>query len=59
MNIPFRLKVEDLESVFLESAEHAGLYNLKGHSVGGMRASISTRCSCKLGRRACQVYERL
>ena len=41
MNIPFRLKVEELESVFLESAEHAGLFNLKGHrSVGGMRASI-------------------
>ena len=41
MNIPFRLKVEELEPVFLESAEHAGLFNLKGHrSVGGMRASI-------------------
>ena len=41
MNIPFRLKVKELESVFLASAEQAGLFNLKGHrSVGGMRASI-------------------
>ena len=41
MNIPFRLKVEELEAIFLERAEKAGLFNLKGHrSVGGMRASI-------------------
>ena len=41
MNVPFRLKVEEQEAVFLERAERAGLFNLKGHrSVGGMRASI-------------------
>ena len=41
MNIPFRLKAEELEAVFLDRAERAGLFNLKGHrSVGGMRASI-------------------
>ena len=41
MNIPFRLKAEELEVVFLDRAERAGLFNLKGHrSVGGMRASI-------------------
>ena len=32
---------EDLEKVFVQEAEAAGLINLKGHrSVGGMRASI-------------------
>lgn len=41
MNIPFRLRDERLEKVFLEKADAQGLYNLKGHrSVGGMRASI-------------------
>lgn len=41
MNVPFRLKDESLNSLFLEQAEAAGLVQLKGHrSVGGMRASI-------------------
>lgn len=41
MNVPFFLKDERLNAVFLEEAEQAGLVQLKGHrSVGGMRASI-------------------
>ena len=41
MNVPFRLKTGDLETIFLEKAEECGMFNLKGHrSVGGMRASI-------------------
>jgi phosphoserine aminotransferase len=41
MNVTFRTAVEDLEPRFLEEAEKAGLFGLKGHrSVGGMRASI-------------------
>ncbi len=40
MNIPFRLKNEELEKLFLEDAEKKGLVGLKGHrSVGGIRAS--------------------
>ncbi len=41
MNIPFTLADPELDKVFLQEAEAAGLQNLKGHrSVGGMRASI-------------------
>ena len=41
MNVPFRLRRRELEPVFLEEAEKAGLMNLKGHwSIGGIRASI-------------------
>ncbi len=41
MNIPFTLADAELDKVFLQEAEAAGLQNLKGHrSVGGMRASI-------------------
>ncbi|MGB0936829.1 MAG: 3-phosphoserine/phosphohydroxythreonine transaminase [Colwellia sp.] len=41
MNIPFWLKDEKLNALFLEQAEQQGLMALKGHrSVGGMRASI-------------------
>lgn len=41
MNIPFTLANSELDKVFLEQANQAGLLNLKGHkSVGGMRASI-------------------
>ena len=41
MNIPFRLKDENLNSAFLAGAEALGLLQLKGHRmVGGMRASI-------------------
>ena len=41
MNVPFKLKDESLDDVFLKEAEQVGLTNLKGHrSVGGMRASI-------------------
>ncbi len=41
MNIPFRLRDETLNEVFLKVADTRGLLQLKGHrSVGGMRASI-------------------
>lgn len=41
MNIPFRLRDETLNEVFLKAADTRGLLQLKGHrSVGGMRASI-------------------
>lgn len=41
MNVPFRLQNHQLEPVFLQAAEAAGLINLQGHrSVGGLRASL-------------------
>ncbi len=41
MNIPFTLANAELDGLFLEQANAAGLVTLKGHrSVGGMRASI-------------------
>jgi phosphoserine aminotransferase len=41
MNIPFILANPELDKLFLQQADAAGLLNLKGHrSVGGMRASI-------------------
>jgi len=41
MNVPFILADAELDKLFLEEAEKAGLSTLKGHrSVGGMRASI-------------------
>ncbi len=41
MNVPFYLKNESLNDLFLKEAKQAGLVALKGHrSVGGMRASI-------------------
>jgi phosphoserine aminotransferase len=41
MNVPFYLKDESLNDLFLQGAKAAGLLQLKGHkSVGGMRASI-------------------
>lgn len=41
MNVPFKLKDDALNEVFLAGAEAAGLAGLKGHKVvGGMRASI-------------------
>tara|TARA_R110002049_G_scaffold141636_5_gene303359 strand:+ start:100 stop:1179 length:1080 start_codon:yes stop_codon:yes gene_type:complete len=41
MNVPFILANADLDKLFLQESEAAGLLNLKGHrSVGGMRASI-------------------
>ena len=41
MNVTFRLPDEDLEAMFVEEANAAGLTGLKGHrSVGGQRASI-------------------
>ena len=40
-NIPFVTGSQVLDAEFLESEEHTGLINLKGHrSVGGMRASL-------------------
>ena len=41
MNVPFRLRREELEGLFLDRAEENGMFGLKGHrSVGGVRASI-------------------
>ncbi len=41
MNVPFTLADPELDSLFLQQAEMAGMIALKGHrSVGGMRASI-------------------
>jgi phosphoserine aminotransferase len=41
MNVPFFLRDESLNEVFLAEAKERGLLQLKGHkSVGGMRASI-------------------
>ena len=41
MNIPFLLKDNSLNELFLAKSLSEGLANLKGHrSVGGMRASI-------------------
>tara|TARA_E500000331_G_scaffold212294_1_gene203451 strand:+ start:5098 stop:6126 length:1029 start_codon:yes stop_codon:yes gene_type:complete len=41
MNIPFRIRDETLEDLFLKDAKDCGLLQLKGHrSVGGIRASI-------------------
>ena len=41
MNVTFLLPSKELEATFLEDAEKAGLYTLKGHrSIGGLRASI-------------------
>lgn len=40
-NVPFRLADTALEKTFVQRAEQAGLYGLKGHaSVGGLRASL-------------------
>jgi len=41
MNVPFTLKRSELDTLFLQQADEAGLSNLKGHRFsGGMRASI-------------------
>lgn len=41
MNITFKLANSNMDSLFIEEAEAAGLYSLKGHNtIGGMRASI-------------------
>ncbi|RKP08634.1 putative phosphoserine aminotransferase [Thamnocephalis sphaerospora] len=41
MNIPFRLREEALEKLFLQGAEARHMRQLKGHrSVGGIRASV-------------------
>ena len=41
MNVPFFLKDEALNEVFLKGAQARGMVQLKGHrSVGGMRASL-------------------
>ncbi len=41
MNLTFRARSEELESMFIAEAEKQGLVGLKGHrSVGGMRASL-------------------
>ena len=41
MNVPFFLRDEALNGVFLDEARAAGLISLKGHrALGGMRASI-------------------
>jgi phosphoserine aminotransferase len=41
MNVPFRLRNEQLNEDFLKQAKARGMVELKGHrAVGGMRASI-------------------
>ena len=41
MNVPFKLRDESLDDVFLKGAKERGMVQLKGHrAVGGMRASI-------------------
>jgi phosphoserine aminotransferase len=41
MNVPFKLRDDKLDEVFLKGAQARGMFQLKGHrSVGGMRASI-------------------
>ncbi|BBN59607.1 3-phosphoserine/phosphohydroxythreonine transaminase [Hydrogenovibrio marinus] len=41
MNVTFKLKNPELDTLFLEESKKAGLLSLKGHKVyGGMRASI-------------------
>ena len=41
MNVPFKLRTDTLDAVFLKGAEAQGMVQLKGHrAVGGMRASI-------------------
>lgn len=41
VNVPFKLKNNKLEAMFLQQSQAAGLYALKGHRlVGGMRASL-------------------
>ncbi|MCL4409608.1 MAG: 3-phosphoserine/phosphohydroxythreonine transaminase [Gammaproteobacteria bacterium] len=41
MNVPFQLRDDSLDAVFLREAEAEGLMSLKGHRfVGGMRASM-------------------
>ena len=41
MNVPFTLPDTDSTHRFLQEAQQAGLYNLKGHkAAGGIRASI-------------------
>ena len=41
MNVPFTLRGEGLDALFLQESELAGLMALKGHkAVGGMRASL-------------------
>ena len=45
MNVTWRIANEDLEPVFLEEADKAGMGGLKGHrSVGGIRASMYNGC---------------
>lgn len=41
MNVPFSLPKPELDKLFLEQAQQAGLLGLKGHrALGGMRASL-------------------
>ncbi len=46
MNVTWKIQNSQLESVFLQESDAAGLKGLKGHrSVGGLRASIYNACS--------------
>lgn len=41
MNVPFTLRDDALDAMFLQESEAAGLFALKGHkAIGGMRASL-------------------
>tara|TARA_B100000900_G_C20595020_1_gene723046 strand:- start:751 stop:1842 length:1092 start_codon:yes stop_codon:yes gene_type:complete len=45
MNVTWRLRDQEMESVFLEEADKKGFGGLKGHrSVGGIRASLYNGC---------------
>ena len=46
MNVTWKITDAQLESIFLQESDAAGLKGLKGHrSVGGLRASIYNACS--------------
>ena len=55
MNVTWRIQQQQLESVFIEEAEKAGLKALKGHrSVGGIRASIYNACPLESVQALCE-----
>ncbi|MBN2373090.1 3-phosphoserine/phosphohydroxythreonine transaminase [bacterium] len=58
MNIPFTLKKEGMDDLFLKQAKERGLVTLKGHrSVGGMRASIYNAMPEEGIRRLCEFMK--
>jgi phosphoserine aminotransferase len=58
MNVPFRLRDEKHDEIFLKGAAESGMIQLKGHrAVGGMRASIYNAMPVE-GVRALVAYMR-